>query len=516
MPIRTTPLQSPQSGAETVWDLIQARGRAEPEKAAVFDGFEEISYRRLLARADGVAAELAARGVGPRSLVGVCMGRSWELIATLLGILRAGGAYVPLDPAYPQERIRYMLEHSRAAVAVVDGEANARRCERVAELVRLDRLGSGAAAVISPHAPGLSASRPSASDLAYVLYTSGSTGRPKGVAVEHRSVVAMTRAMRSMLRDEELDGVLAAASICFDASVLEILGTLSLGGTLVLAQNMLDLPELPSADRVRTCVTVPSAMAGALAAGPLPKGMLCVALGGEVLKRSLVDRIRGSGSGPRVLNVYGPTEATVYCSATEVPDGAETITIGRPVPGSRCYVLDGSRAPVPRGEVGELHLAGDQLARGYLHDDRQTRERFLDQDPTAEVPETRLYRTGDLCRVGADGELEFLGRVDQQVKIRGHRIELEEIESAMEAMGGVAAAAASVWEGDGDQALLVGYVVADGQGVTAEAVRASLAERLPRYMVPQAVVHLDALPRLPNGKLDRGGLPAPEDGRGAA
>jgi amino acid adenylation domain-containing protein len=489
---------------ETVWGLIEKRARAHPERTAVVDGETEIDYERLTARAGAIAGALLTRGVEPGSLVGVCMSRTWELVATLVGVLRAGCAYVPLDPEYPRERVRYMLEHARVAAAIVDSEKGAELCDGVPELVRLDAVREW----VPERVAG-----PSAGDLAYVIYTSGSTGRPKGVAVEHRSVVAMTQSMRRLLGDEELEGVLAAASVCFDPSVMEILGTLSLGGTVVLAENVLALPELPSAHRVRTAIMVPSAMQGLLAAGGLPEGVRCVVLGGEVLKRSLVEQLHALEPRPRVVNVYGPTEDTVYSTATEISVGIETITIGKPVSNSRSYILNDSMLPVPVGVAGELYLAGDQLARGYLHDEEHTRQRFVEVDPNGPIPEERLYRTGDLCRWREDGELEFLGRVDQQVKIRGFRIELEEIESTLESMEGVDGAAAAVVDGGGGKKMLVGYVVSPGKVVTSEAARAYVAERLPKYMVPQVVMHLEQLPRLPNGKLDRKQLPEPEVSR---
>ena len=507
--VEWTRTQEAYDRTETVWGLIESQAQARPEQTAIIDGEAEIGYRRLTERASAIAGELVARGVEPGSLVGVCMSRTWQLVATLVGVLRAGCTYVPLDPTYPRQRVRYMLEHARAVGAIVDHENMAELCAGVTELVRLDEVGQWTADGVA----GPSAS-PSSQDLAYVIYTSGSTGRPKGVAVEHRSVVAMSRSMRKLLDDEELAGVLAAASVCFDPSVMEILGTLSLGGTVVLAENVLELLELPSADRVRTCIMVPSAMQALLAAGRLPEGIRCLVFGGEVLKRSLVDRLHALEPGPRVVNVYGPTEDTVYSTATEVSAGVETITIGKPVSNSRSYILNDSMQPVPVGIPGELYLAGDQLARGYLHDEELTKERFIEVDPTGPIAEERLYKTGDLCRWREDGEIEFLGRVDQQVKIRGFRVELEEIESTLESMAGVDGAAAAVVDGGGGQKMLVVYLVSRDEAVTSEAARAYLAERLPKYMLPQVVIHLEELPRLPNGKLDRKQLAKPEVSRG--
>ncbi|WP_211371801.1 amino acid adenylation domain-containing protein [Marilutibacter maris] len=485
---------------ETVWGLVEKQAQAHPQRTAIIDGHVEVDYARLTARANAIAATLAARGVRPGALVGVCMGRRWELAATLLGVLRAGCAYVPLDPEYPRERVRYMLEHARAAAVVVDGDTPAELCAGTAGLLRLDAMDEPVPDAMPT---------PSARDLAYVIYTSGSTGHPKGVAVEHRSVVAMTRSMRKLLDDEELAGVLAAASICFDTSVMEILGTLSLGGTVVLAEHALALPELPAAARVRTTIMVPSAMQGLLTTGGLPQGVRCAVLGGDVLKRPLVEQLHALAQPPRVLNVYGPTEHTVYCTATEIAAGTKTITIGKPTPNTRAYILDDAMQPVPIGVPGELHLAGDQLARGYLHDEVRTRERFIEMDPDGPIPDRRLYRTGDRCRWTDDGEIEFLGRVDQQIKLRGFRIELEEIESALESMPGVDVAAAAVVDTDGGKGMLVGYVASRDETVTGEAARAHLAQRLPRYMVPRTVMRLADLPRLPNGKLDRKRLPRP-------
>ncbi|CAM2066673.1 Amino acid adenylation domain-containing protein [Sulfidibacter corallicola] len=487
---------------ETIYGLVAKQARGYPKRIAIIDGETEIDFQRLMARANEIAGELAARGVAPGSLVGVCMSRTWELVATLAGVLRARCAYVPLDPAYPQERVRYMLEHSRAAAAIVENEHTATLCEGVGELIWLDEARDQTAAGLE---------EPSPTDLAYVIYTSGSTGRPKGVAVEQRNLVAMSHAMGKLLNDEELEGVLAAASVCFDTSVMETLGSLSLGGTIVLADHALELPKLPSADKVRTCVMVPSSMQALLSSEKLPENIRCVVFGGEALKLSLVNQVHALEWRPRVVNAYGPTEDSVFSTTSEVPTGTKVVTIGRSVPNSRSYILDDSMQPVPVGVPGELYLAGDKLARGYLYDEAQTKERFVAVEPNGAIPETRMYRTGDLCQWRENGEIEFLGRVDQQVKIRGFRIELGEIESTLESMQGVDAAAAAALDGGVGQKILVIYVVSQDEAVTDEAVKAYLAKRLPKYMVPQLVMHLEELPLLPNDKLDRNRLPSLEE-----
>ncbi|MEM9291026.1 MAG: amino acid adenylation domain-containing protein [Acidobacteriota bacterium] len=499
---------SAESGerGETAWHRIEAQARAHPQRTAFIDGEAEISYRQLTQRAREISAELIARGVEPGSLVGVCMHRSWELAATLLGVFGAGCAYVPLDPGYPRQRLRYMLEHSRAAAAIVDHDEAAALCEGVSELIRLQEIGGRAADELS----GPAATAPAANDLAYVIYTSGSTGQPKGVAVEHRSLGPLSESLGALMDEEDLAGVSATVSICFDASVLEIFGVLSLGGTLVLAENALALRELPAVDRLRALILVPSALKALLAAGPLPAGVRTVMLGGEVLRRSLVEQAHALEPRPRLLNVYGPTEDTSYSTATEISAGAETITIGRSVAGSRSYILDEDFQPVPDGTPGELYLAGTQLARGYLYDEERTRERFFVPAAKGNSPQERLYRTGDQCLRRADGEIEFLGRLDQQVKIRGFRVELEEIEKTLASMEGVDGAAAAVVDGLGSQPMLVGYVVSRDGSMSRDAAKAFLAERLPHYMVPHVMMPLEELPLLPSGKLDRGRLPTPD------
>ncbi len=477
----------------TICGLIAKQMLEYPERIAIIDGETKINYKGLMKRVNEVAGELNNRGVKPGSLVGVCMDRSWELVATLIGVMQAGCAYVPLDPAYPQDRVRYMLEHSRAVAAIVDNDSTANLCSGVRELMWINTLGSHTDSSIHP----------SANDLAYVIYTSGSTGQPKGVAVEHSSVVAMRQSMREKFSDEELKGMFAGASVCFDTSVMEIMGTLSLGGTIILAKNALELTKLPAVDQVRTCVMVASAVQALLSTEKLPEGIQCLVFGGEALKRSLVEQVYTLRPDLRVLNAYGPTEDTVYSTIAEVLSGTKVVTIGKSVPNSRAYILDDTLQPVSEGVAGELYLAGSKLARGYLYDEAMTKERFIEMEPSDLIPDHRLYKTGDLCCWTENGEIEFLGRVDQQVKIRGFRIELEEIESTLESMQGVDAAAAAAVDGSIGQKILVVYVVSRDEAVTAARVKSYLSERLPKYMVPQVVKQIKALPLLPNDKLDR-------------
>ncbi len=488
--------QQQYNSEETICGLIHKQMQEHPSRIAIIDCETTINFTQLMQKANAIAGELEDRNIEPGALVGVCLHRSWELVATLIGVMQAGCAYVPLDPTYPKDRVRYMLKHSRAVAAFVDDDASANLCEEVRELLRIDEINGTKACSI----------KPSADDLAYVIYTSGSTGKPKGVAVEHRNIVAMSQSMGVLLNDEELSGVFAGASACFDTSVMETLGTLSLGGTVILAKNALELPKLPYANQIKTCVMVPSSMQALLLTDKLPANIRCVIFGGEALKRSLVEQIHALESGPRVVNAYGPTEDTVYSTIKEVMPGTEVITIGKSVNNSRSYILDGGMQPVAPGEAGELYLAGNKLARGYLYDTDLTDERFIKFQPNELTPNERIYKTGDLCRWTECGEIEFLGRVDQQVKIRGFRIELEEIESTLESMPGIDAAAAAAITGGSGQKLLAVYVVTKKETLTDATVKGFLANRLPQYMVPQIVIRLKQLPLLPNEKLDRNKL----------
>ncbi|WP_378186989.1 amino acid adenylation domain-containing protein [Aquimarina sp. W85] len=477
----------------TICGLIMKQRLTNPAHIAIIDGHTSVDYQELMKRASEVAGELKSRQVTKGSLVGVCMSRTWELVATLIGVMQAGCAYVPLDPGYPQERVQYMLEHSRAVAAIVDTDKAAALCKGVRELVWIDAVGNHSDVTMYP----------SANELAYVIYTSGSTGRPKGVAVEHKSVVAMRTSMREKFSDEDLKGVFAGASVCFDTSVMEIMGTLSLGGTLILAKNALELTTLPAVDKLTLVVIVASALQALLTTQTLPKGLRCLVFGGEALKRSLVDQVYALAPNLRVFNAYGPTEDTVYSTLAEVPSGVKTVTIGKSVPDSTAYILDDTMQPVSMGEAGELYLAGSKLARGYLYDEVLTKERFIEIVPSEILPENRLYKTGDLCRWTENEEIEFLGRIDQQVKIRGFRIELEEIESTLESMKGVDAAAAVAIDGGIGQKILAVYITTRDESVTEVKVKSYLSARLPKYMVPQVVRYLKELPFLPNDKLDR-------------
>ncbi len=485
------------AGTGCLHELFEAQAARTPEATALVFGEERWTYQDLNRRANRLAHHLRRLGAGPEQRVGVLMGRSGELITVLLGILKAGAAYVPLDPAYPKDWLAFAAEDARIDF-LLTGE---RWTGKLPGRREIDAAGEA----ISREPEGNPEPLACSGNLAYVIYTSGSMGRPKGVALEHRSSVERMHWARAIFPAADLAGVLAATSICFDLSVFEIFTPLSWGGTVILAGGVLELPVLPARGEVTLINTVPSAMAE-LAAGELPPAVRTVNLAGEALPPRLAARIYRHPQVERVLNLYGPTEDTTYSTGARVERGAGRVSIGRPLPGTRAYVLDGSLKPVPGGVPGELFLAGAGGARGYLGRPDLTAERFL-PDPFAARPGGRLYRTGDLARWLASGDLEHLGRLDHQVKIRGFRIELAEIESVLGKLPGVREAVVVARDSPAGDRRLVAYMAGD---MTPNGLLQSLRERLPEHMVPFALVTLPALPLTPNGKVDRKALPAPE------
>jgi len=490
--------------------LFEQQVERTPDRIAILDAGGELTYSQLDLRANRLAHYLRARGLGPQARVGVCLERSADIAVALLGILKAGAAYVPLDPAYPADRLRFMLEDSRAGL-VLTHAAVAGALPRTGALVVLmdaQREAIDACPAVRPQTVVESG------DAAYIIYTSGSTGMPKGTVIEHASAVTLIHWARELHSDEELAGMLAATSICFDLSVYEIFLPLCWGGTAIMAKNALHLETLEHAGRVRIINTVPSAIAELVRLGAVPQGVLTVNLAGEVLKRSLVEQIYQNTNVQRVINLYGPTEDTTYSTYAALKRGdPDEVTIGKPIANTRAYVLDERLQPTPIGIPGELCLAGGGLARCYLNRPDLTAERFI-PDPFSERGE-RMYRTGDRACWLANGELRFHGRRDQQVKLRGYRIELGEIETALREQECVGQAVVIAREDEPGQKRLAGYVTTRA-GKTypgSDALRDSLLRRLPEYMVPPVIVELDAMPLTPNGKVDRKRLPAPDAGR---
>ncbi|MCM2461141.1 non-ribosomal peptide synthase/polyketide synthase [Pseudomonas sp. CG7] len=535
------PVDAPFDQALCIHQMITRQAEATPDALAVTFANTRLTYSELDGRANRLAHKLIELGVGPEVRVGVAMPRSEHLLIALLAVLKAGGAYVPLDPDYPAERVAYMLDDSRARVLLTE-QAVAATLSVPAEtaVLMLDRIELGQYSLSAP------TTQVTPDNLAYVIYTSGSTGQPKGVAIAHRNVLALIDWSRSVYSRDDIQGVLASTSVCFDLSVWELFVTLANGGSLIIARNALELPQLPARDQVRLINTVPSAIAALQRSGEIPASVRIINLAGEPLKQSLVDTLyqhptcgselaRDSGvpitdgstdrapsrarSLPQlggvehVYDLYGPSEDTTYSTWTR-PTAGGPANIGRPLKHTASYLLDADLQPVPQGVSAELYLSGAGITRGYLGQAAMTAEKYV-PNPFSTHGE-RLYRTGDLPRYQADGALQYVGRIDHQVKVRGFRIELGEIEARLLQQPQVRELAVLAQDGEHGQQL-VAFIVpseaavlreADAQVRLREPLKAALREHLPDYMVPAYLVFLAELPLTPNGKLDRKALPA--------
>ncbi|RKR86143.1 amino acid adenylation domain-containing protein [Micromonospora pisi] len=515
----------------TVPELFTARVRRHPEAVAVVDRDRRLTYAELDAVSGRLAALLGQRGVGAGALVAIALDRSWQAVAALLAVLRLGAAYVPVDPAYPPSRQAMLLDDADPALVVTTAPVAARLDPRTPVFVvddldagiEPDGIVTGQAAPVGPD------------DLAYVLHTSGSTGRPKGVMVRHGALANLLFGLGDLLGAGPAHRWLGLTSLSFDISGVEIFLPLVTGGSVVVASgtHAADGPavcRLIREQRVTHVQATPSGWRILLDAGfggpdaggpdadspdvgsPESGGIVALA-GGEALPLPLARELRARVA--RLVNGYGPTEATIYATAADLPEGPQRVTIGRPLPNTRAYVLDARMRPVPVGVPGELYLGGPGVASGYLRQPELTGERFV-PDPFAPAGSGgsagRLYRTGDLVRRLPDGRFDFIGRADQQVKIRGHRVELGEIEAGLAAHPAVVAAAV-VLRGDATEATLIGYVVPAGPPPEPGALRTHLARTLPAAMLPNTWVFLDRLPLTANGKLDRSALPDPPPDR---
>ncbi len=499
---------APYPTSDRLHDFVARQAEATPDAVALIAGEKHLTYRELNAWANQVAHYLIKRGAGPEVLVGIYTERSIDMLVGILGILKSGSAYVPLDPKYPKERIGTILQDAKAPLILTQSAIAGDLPSVAGERICLDRDWP----LISQEPATEPETAVQPDNLAYVLFTSGSTGRPKGVAIEHRSAATFIHWTRDAFEPTELEGVLFSTSMCFDLSVFEIFAPLSSGGCVILAENALYLPMLPAKDMVTLINTVPSAIAELVRMGGVPDSVRTVNLAGEALSESLVESIYENTKVSRVYNLYGPTEDTTYSTYTLVPRGA-SVTVGRPIANSQAYILDSNFSPMAIGVPGELYLAGDGLARGYYGRDDLTTERFV-PNPFSAKRAARMYRTGDLCRYLPNGEIEYLGRTDHQVKLRGFRIELGEIETAINSHPGVRQCVVMAREDVPGDKRLVAYVVpetgsANDGGLLGD-LRLRMSERLPEFMIPAAIVVLEAMPLSPNGKINRSALPEPE------
>jgi amino acid adenylation domain-containing protein len=498
-------------------ELIEEQVQRQPDATALADATTTLSYVQLNEQANRLAHYLRNKGIGPDKGVAVCLPRTNGVIVTLLAILKAGGFYLPLDPNYPVDRLAYILEDAGVNLLLADSAVLpselAQRVPPNLEIIEISHLltDPNLAKLPTENPPALSGTN--AANLMHVLYTSGSTGKPKGVAIENRSVLALTAWASRLYAPHELDGVLFSTSLCFDLSVYEIWSTLALGGKVIVAENALDLLNHARAADIRLINTVPSAIAELLRLDAVPPSVSVINLAGEPLSNKLAQDIyQACPHIQKVFNLYGPTEDTVYSTWYRVEKGVTgAMKIGKPLNNTQAYVLDEEKQPVPVGVAGELYLGGAGLARGYYGREDLTAARFVPNPYAADFGSERLYRTGDLVRWDKSGELEYLGRLDQQVKLRGFRIELDEIGRVLEKQSGVVESAIVVREDTpGDKRIVAYLALSPGSENTLPEIKGGLGRELPAYMLPSAYVVLPQLPRLPNGKLNRHILPAPK------
>ncbi|QJE03668.1 amino acid adenylation domain-containing protein (plasmid) [Massilia forsythiae] len=482
-----------------IHDLIGAQAARTPDRVALIHAEQELDYAVLEASANRLARHLEGQGVARGSIVGVCIERTPDMLIAMLAIMKAGAAYLPLDPNYPGERLRYMLDDAGAALVVTHTALR----DKLPDSLRVLCLDAQAAAIASQPASA-PAGGATPEDRAYIIYTSGSTGRPKGIDLTHRGAVAFLSWAIDAFQPDEMACVVAATSMCFDLSVFELFGPLCRGGSVLLANNPIDLP--PEAARATMLNTVPSALAELLRSGAIPPSVKVVNVAGEPLSPQLVTDIHTRTAVRKVYNLYGPSEDTTYSTFALVPPYAERALIGRPISNTRVYVLDAHLQPLPVGAIGELYIGGAGLARGYLGKPELTAQRFI---PSPFAPGDRLYRTGDLVRYLPDGNLDYIGRIDHQVKLRGFRVELGEVEAVLERHARVQQVCALVREDPRGDKRIVAYVACAG-AVTTQELQRHMKQALPDYMVPSALVVLETLPLTPNGKIDRNAMPQPD------
>jgi len=502
---RTTTAQAPVC----LPALFEAQSERTPEAVAVEDEVAQLSYGQLNQRANQLAHYLRGVGVGPEKLVGICTQRSQHMMVALLGVLKAGAAYVPLDPSYPKERLAFMLEDSGIEVLITEQSLLAELPTNQSHILCLDRDET----LLAQHSAENLPAQAQAENLAYVIYTSGSTGRPKGVQIPHGALVNLLLSMQQEPGLGSADRLLAVTTLSFDIAALELFLPLITGARLVLAsaETVRDGARLSSRLQqagITVMQATPATWRLLLETGWQGNPHLRVWCGGEALARELAEQLL-----PRcgaLWNMYGPTETTIWSAVGRIESGSGPVRIGHPVANTEFYVLDANLQLQPVGVAGELHIGGQGLARGYLHQAELTQQKFI-AHPFSSRPGSRLYKTGDLVRRLGDGTLEFLGRIDDQVKVRGFRIELGEIETALAEHAAVKAAVVEARVDGSKEKQLVAYVIAQGT-VSAEDLRTALRQRLPDYMLPSQFVFLQSLPLTPNGKVNRRALPSPEPG----
>ncbi|MEO8429322.1 MAG: amino acid adenylation domain-containing protein, partial [Verrucomicrobiota bacterium] len=493
-----------------IHELIERHVEQSPDAVAVVFEGEQLTYRELNSRANALAHRLREHGVGPNVLVGVFVERSADMVVGLLGALKAGAAYVPLDPSLPSQRIAIILEGAQVAVLLTQQHLLERVPEQSVEIVCLD---SGWVGVAPTRAENI-LSGVSAEDLAYVIFTSGSTGRPKGVQLSHRAVVNFLNSMCQKPGMTSKDVHLGVATMSFDASVLDFFVPLTAGACLVMVpretvSDPLALAEALAKRDVTVMHATPATWRLLVDSGWSGSKRLRIFSGGDALPWELAQQLIARSQS--LWNVYGPTETAVYSTLHKVQLDDGAVLVGRPINNTQIYILDAFLQPVPLGVPGELCIGGAGLALGYLNQPDMTAANFV-PNPFERMRGARLYRTGDLARHRSDGTIECLGRIDYQIKIRGFRVELGEIEAVLAQHEAVREAVVLLREDIPGDKRLVAYVVPDQEPPpTAGQLRSFLLSKLPDYMVPSAFVQMGGLPLSSNGKVDRKALPAPTE-----
>ncbi|MCW5317887.1 amino acid adenylation domain-containing protein [Nostoc sp. KVJ3] len=492
-----------------IHQLFEEQVERTPDAVAVVFKNQQLTYRELNSRANQLAYYLQSLGVKPDVLVGICVERSLEMVVGLLGILKVGGAYVPLDPEYPKDRLSFMLADAQVPVLISQQRLLDRLPEYQVKLICLDEVWSE----ILQNKQNNLIEVVKSSDLANVIYTSGSTGKPKGVTVEHTGLCNLAQAQIQAFGLSGDSRVLQFASFSFDACISEILMALGSGARLCLGTKDSIMPGMPLIERLKndgiTHITLPPSALAVLPVEELPT-LQTIIVAGEACPLELM---RQWSKGRNFFNAYGPTEASVCAAIAKCTPKDQKISIGRPIANTQTYILDQNLQPVPVGVPGELHIGGAGLARGYLNRPELTQEKFIPNpfyNSKFKIQNSKLYKTGDLARYLTDGNIEYLGRIDNQVKIRGFRIELGEIEAALSQHQDVQSSVVIVREDIPGNKRLVAYIVPQPQITpTVSVLRSFLKEKLPEYMVPNAIVILESLPLTPNGKIDRRVLPEP-------
>jgi len=504
------PENDPAAPEDCIHQLFEAQAERTPSAVCLVCKDQQLTYAELNARANRLAHHLQRSGLRPEDRVGLLLERSTDVVVAMLATLKAGAAYVPLDTNCPLQRLRYFVTDSalnllltHSDLAVLASEVCATNSE--VELIVLDECLPQIAreSELNP----VSAVDPS--NLAYVLYTSGSTGFPKGVAIEHRNASSLWRWARRTFSDADLAGVVVSSPFTFDSSVFELWAPITHGGKALVVRDLFEIASSPTANQATLISAVPSLMKAFLGISALPSSVRKVVFAGEPLTTSLQQQVHTCGV-EKVWNLYGLTEDTTYSTgAILTAVDRDTMTIGAPLSGRKVYLMDNCMQPVPVGTVGEIYVGGEGLTRGYLNQPALTANCFV-PNPLSKVAGERLYRTGDLARLSASGRIEFVGRVDHQVKLNGCRIELSEIEHSLLKHPAIEACVAHVTPDSNGASCVTAYVVTKDHAVDSDELRGYLRELLPHYMIPEMFIFLDELPLLANGKVNRQSLPAPQ------